>query len=91
MRLLFSQLCHLVQQCDRLCWTCYPCSRACQPGLEVVGAYGEELVADVECLLAFDLAKVALTGEYAPRLVTDVDEDVVASVECAKGQHLCYV
>lgn len=47
--------------------------------LEVVGARGKELVADMKGFTTFDAAQVLLAGKYPPGFVADVDEYVVAA------------
>ena len=86
MRLLCPQLCHLVQQRHRLGRARDPRRRARQSSFEIVRSDRQELVADVERFVALDVAKVSLAGEHTPRLVADVNKDVVATVESAERE-----
>lgn len=69
----------LIQQRDRLGGTRDPRRRTRQPGLEIIGSGGEELIADMQGFAAGDAAEVALAGQDAPGFIADVDEDVVAA------------
>lgn len=53
----------------------------CFPYLEVIRTSTQELVTNVECLRALNAAEEALADHNTPGLVTNVHEDVVATVE----------
>lgn len=84
------QLRHLVKQTNCLRRASNPCCCACQSSFEIIGTHRQELITDMQCLASFDAAEIALTGQHAPRLVTDIDEDVAASVEGAEWKAFGY-
>jgi hypothetical protein len=47
--------------------------------LEIVSASTEELISNVQALLAFDPAKEPLASPDSPALVSNVDEDVITT------------
>jgi hypothetical protein len=80
-RVYLCQFCNFIKQLDSLKRAGNPSSRACEASFEIICGGGQELISNMQCLATANASKIPLANQYAPRLVANVDENVVASYQ----------